>query len=231
MMKHYFISIYKHNLHCQRSYLDESTSTHSTTEVKHRRARIVLGWVTAWELFVALTFCLFIATSHITSCNKHSLKFYFNKLNLILCSSHLTHTLQSFLARNTTFFFLHTHFIIYQNHKTFTHTCYPIHKQLRQHTNYPKINTNPNTNIKRNTHPSNLLPSSRSWVIPKLNLLHCFMGHFTCHRLFAFSVRSLFGEVAIHCMVRDPGPYDLLILSARESYIQIKNKTLFLATC
>lgn len=37
-------------------------------------------------------------------------------------------------------------------------------------------------------------------------------------RLGAFSVRSLFGEVAIHCMVRDPGPYGLIILSARESY-------------
>lgn len=58
-------------------------------------------------------------------------------------------------------------------------------------------------------------------IFPLLFITRKFPRHFT----FAFSVRSLFGEVAIHCMVRDPGPYDLLILSARKSYIQIKNNT------
>ena len=36
---------------------------------------------------------------------------------------------------------------------------------------------------------------------------------------FAFSVRSLFGEVAIHCMVRDPGPCGLIyFVSSRELF-------------
>ena len=60
------------SVNCQRSYLDENTSTHSTTEVKHRWARIVLGWVTAWELLVALTFYFLCEYLHST------LK-YFNK--------------------------------------------------------------------------------------------------------------------------------------------------------
>ena len=53
---------------CQRSYLDENTSTHLTIEVKHRRAGAVLGWVTAWELPVALTFCCHISFKF---CTKH----------------------------------------------------------------------------------------------------------------------------------------------------------------
>ena len=40
----------------QRSYLNKSTGTHQNTEVKNWRARIVLGWVTAWELRVTLAF-------------------------------------------------------------------------------------------------------------------------------------------------------------------------------
>ena len=37
---------------CLRPYHDEYTRSRLITEVKHRRARIVLGWVTAWELLV-----------------------------------------------------------------------------------------------------------------------------------------------------------------------------------
>ena len=43
----------------QRSYHGESTSSRPITEVKHRRAWLVLGWVTAWEHHVMLTFPYF----------------------------------------------------------------------------------------------------------------------------------------------------------------------------
>ena len=46
---------------CQRPYHVESTGSRPITEVKQRRARLVLGWVTAWESLVLLTkvFALF----------------------------------------------------------------------------------------------------------------------------------------------------------------------------
>ena len=34
---------------CLRPYHVENTSSRPITEVKQRRARLVLGWVTAWE--------------------------------------------------------------------------------------------------------------------------------------------------------------------------------------
>ena len=34
---------------CLRPYLVEHTSSRPITEVKQLRARLVLGWVTAWE--------------------------------------------------------------------------------------------------------------------------------------------------------------------------------------
>ena len=40
----------------------------------------------------------------------------------------------------------------------------------------------------------------------------------------AFSVRSLFGEVAIHCMVRDPGLYGLLFCQLVMSYYKRKTE-------
>ena len=40
---------------CQRPHHDESTGSRPITEVKHHRARSVLGWVTAWEHRVLLT--------------------------------------------------------------------------------------------------------------------------------------------------------------------------------
>ena len=43
----------------QCSYHGESTSSRPITEVKHRRAWLVLGWVTAWEHHVMLTFPYF----------------------------------------------------------------------------------------------------------------------------------------------------------------------------
>ena len=39
---------------CQRPYHVEHTSSRLITEVKQRRARLVLGWVTAWEPRVLL---------------------------------------------------------------------------------------------------------------------------------------------------------------------------------
>ena len=43
----------------QRPYHVESTGSRPITEVKQRRARLVLGWVTAWEprVLLALLFC------------------------------------------------------------------------------------------------------------------------------------------------------------------------------
>ncbi len=44
----------------QRPYHVESTSSRPITEVKQRWARLVLGWVTAWEPRVPLAFFLLI---------------------------------------------------------------------------------------------------------------------------------------------------------------------------
>ena len=41
------------SLKCLRPYHDENTRSRPITEVKHRRAGIVLGWGTAWELPVS----------------------------------------------------------------------------------------------------------------------------------------------------------------------------------
>ena len=43
----------------QRPYHVENTSTRPITEVKQRWARLVLGWVTAWEHRVLLSSTLF----------------------------------------------------------------------------------------------------------------------------------------------------------------------------
>ena len=43
----------------QRPYHVENTSSRPITEVKERWARLVLGWVTAWEHRVLLSFSLF----------------------------------------------------------------------------------------------------------------------------------------------------------------------------
>ena len=40
----------------QRPYRVESTGSRPITEVKQRRARLVLGWVTAWKHRVLLVF-------------------------------------------------------------------------------------------------------------------------------------------------------------------------------
>ncbi|KAG8233044.1 hypothetical protein J437_LFUL004265 [Ladona fulva] len=40
----------------QRPYHDENTGSRPITEVQHRRAWLVLGWVTAWEHRVLLLF-------------------------------------------------------------------------------------------------------------------------------------------------------------------------------
>ena len=46
----------------QRPYHVESTSSRPITEVKQRWARLVLGWVTAWEprVLLASKFCTFL---------------------------------------------------------------------------------------------------------------------------------------------------------------------------
>ena len=45
------------NYQRQRPYHVEYTGSRPITEVKQHRARIVLGWVTAWEHRVLLSFC------------------------------------------------------------------------------------------------------------------------------------------------------------------------------
>ena len=45
---------------CQRPYHVESTGSRPITGVKQRRARLVLGWVTAWEHRVLLNFFIFL---------------------------------------------------------------------------------------------------------------------------------------------------------------------------
>ena len=47
----------------QRPYHAENTSSRPITEVKQHRARLVLGWVTAWEHRVSLSFSLHIIYS------------------------------------------------------------------------------------------------------------------------------------------------------------------------
>ena len=44
---------------CLRPYHVENTGSRPITEVKQRRARLVLGWVTAWEYLVLQTFFSF----------------------------------------------------------------------------------------------------------------------------------------------------------------------------
>ena len=48
---------------CQRPYHAERTGSRPITEVKQRRARLVLGWETAWEHRVLLAFFLFFLFS------------------------------------------------------------------------------------------------------------------------------------------------------------------------
>jgi hypothetical protein len=45
-----------HHSNRQRPYHVENTGSRPITEVKQRRARSVLGWVTAWEHRVSLAF-------------------------------------------------------------------------------------------------------------------------------------------------------------------------------
>ena len=45
---------------CLRPYHVENTGSRPITEVKQRRARLVLGWVTAWEYRVLQTFAFFL---------------------------------------------------------------------------------------------------------------------------------------------------------------------------
>ena len=51
--KHQHKSELKSQRKCLRPYHDENTRSRPITEVKHRRAGIVLGWGTAWELPVS----------------------------------------------------------------------------------------------------------------------------------------------------------------------------------
>ena len=53
----YRVVLYEKYVLRQRPYYDEYTRSHQNSEVKHRKARSVLGWGTAWEaLRVPLAF-------------------------------------------------------------------------------------------------------------------------------------------------------------------------------
>ena len=92
-----------HFVQCQRSYLDENTSTHSTTEVKHRRATIVLSWVTTWELFVALT-DFFFPPPHFHKQLHHFISKYFSLL-LLLTENYVSNNQANCQSSFTLFFF------------------------------------------------------------------------------------------------------------------------------
>ena len=85
----------------QRPYHVESTGSRPITEVKQRRARLVLGWVTAWEHRVLLatyfSFSVFIL-----------LFFFFFNLNCLFVLSFILLTLFFFF-----FFFLHFLFVFF----------------------------------------------------------------------------------------------------------------------
>lgn len=53
----YVMCVARSLFHRQRPYHVEYTGSRPITEVKQRRARLVLGWVTAWEHRVPLPFC------------------------------------------------------------------------------------------------------------------------------------------------------------------------------
>ena len=55
----YRVVLYEKYVLRQRPYYDEYTRSHQNSEVKHRKARSVLGWGTAWEaLRVPLAFLI-----------------------------------------------------------------------------------------------------------------------------------------------------------------------------
>ena len=51
------IDSFKHHS-CLRPFHGEITGSRLISKVKHRRAWVVLGWVTTWEVRVLYTFCL-----------------------------------------------------------------------------------------------------------------------------------------------------------------------------
>ena len=53
----------------QRPYHVENTGSRPITEVKQRRARLVLGWVTAWEHRVQLASIFFFQLSKLSNLN------------------------------------------------------------------------------------------------------------------------------------------------------------------
>ena len=55
-----FYKVIEKSFTCLRPYHVESTSSHLNTEVKQRRASVVLGWETARELLVLQTFYFFL---------------------------------------------------------------------------------------------------------------------------------------------------------------------------
>ena len=55
----YLLNAIEPKFNCQRPYHAGNTGTRLITEVKQRRALLVLAWVTGWESEVLLTFFLF----------------------------------------------------------------------------------------------------------------------------------------------------------------------------
>ena len=63
----------------QRPYHVENTSSRPITEVKQRWARLVLGWETAWEPLVQLSFCFQIPSTSTTGPKRSFLLYVDNR--------------------------------------------------------------------------------------------------------------------------------------------------------
>ena len=82
-----------------RPYHDEYTRSRPITAVKHRRARIVLGWGTAWEHLVlwASLFALLLKNIFRHKWDLNSLPLQ-HKQKMRLQHSHSIHVISSFLS-------------------------------------------------------------------------------------------------------------------------------------
>src|SRR6185503_2302912 len=77
-----------------RSYQHESTGSHQNSEVKRAWARVVLGWVTSWEVLVLHSFFFRFRPFRFADRREHSPRIYFGRfdsqtvVNILRASSH-----------------------------------------------------------------------------------------------------------------------------------------------
>ena len=89
----------------QRPYHVESTGSRPITEVKQRRARLVLGWVTAWEprVLLASHFCILLFI------------YYGNTASTVTGTTHCTKFPSYMGITNTISFFLQSNTLLVQS--------------------------------------------------------------------------------------------------------------------